>query len=208
MLSGATCNYSLYWSGYTEYSNFSGLNNDAFIYVWEASPFTIQANRDPKTNASTLKNPPGTPPSFEGRLREVSAIVNSSNNGSHNIEYLIHGELESQTLCHRKDGSKMLPSHCPLYSCKPNSFWAKEYAQRGQACTNKESYPGCLNSDDVADTSFISLSFPVGHASHPHGKYADGIISVLLTTFDPDSGSEVDFDSPRQSFVLSIWCMH
>ena len=206
--SGATYNYSLYWSGYTVYSTFNGSSNNAFLSVWEAFPFTIQANRGPITNA-TLKNPPGTPPSFEGRLREVSVTFNSRNDTSPNIEYLIFGGRRSPSLCDAKDGFMM--SHCTLYSRKNDSFWAKEYSQRGAACTNKDDsqlYPGCLNSPDEADTSFISLWFPVGHASFPHGKYADGIISVSLTKFDSNWVPKVDFNSSYQNFVLLILRMH
>ena len=210
VLCGATCNYSLYWSGYTVYSKFNGSSNNAFLSVWEAFPFTIQANRGPKPNA-TLKNPPGTPPSFEGRLREVAVTFNSSNDDFPNIEYLIYGGKQSSTLYDRKDGSRMLKSHCTLYSRKNYSFWAKEYSQREGACTKKDRsqyYPGCLNSPDEADTSFVSLSFPVGHASFPHGKYADGIVSVSLTKFDPNWNPQLDFDSSHQNFVLLLLRMH
>ena len=210
MLCGATCNYSLYWSGYTVYSKFNGSSNNAFLSVWEAFPFTIQANRGPKLNA-TLKNPPGTPPSFEGRLRQVSVTFNSSNDHFPNIEYLISAGKPSATLCDGKDGNRMLKSHCILYSQKNDSFWAKEYSQRGGACPRQDrskNYPGCLNSPDEADTSFVSLSFPVGHASLPHGKYADGIVSVSLTKFKPIWNPEVDFDSSHQNFVLLLLRMH
>ena len=199
----------LYWSGYTAYSKFNGSSNNAFLSVWEASQFTIQANRGPKTNA-TLKNPPGTPPSFEGRLREVSVTFNSSNDASPNIESLIFGGRQSPTLCDRKDGRMMLRSHCTLYSRKNDSFWAKEYSQMNEACTNKDDsqfYPGCMNSSDEADTSFLNVLFPVGHASFPHGKYADGIISVTLTKFD-HWVPKVDFGSSRQNFVLLLLRMH
>ena len=78
--------------------------------------------------------------------------------------------------------------------------------QRNRACSTIEDgrqyYPGCWNSPDEPDTSYINLSFPVGHASFPHGKYADGILSVPLTRFDSDWGPKFDFDSAPQNFVL------
>ena len=67
----------------------------------------------------------------------------------------------------------MLNSHCPLYSRKNNSFWAKESNQRNYACPNKDSshiYPGCLNSLYENDNSSISIYFPTGQMAFPHRK--------------------------------------
>ena len=180
--------YSLYWSGYTSYSNFSGLNNGSFLPIWEASPFTIQVNQGYNNI----------------RLRYVSIIFRRSMN---NEEYLIYGGRRSLTLCDRRDGRMMLNSHCQLYSRKNNSFWAEEYTQRNNACPNKDGshmYPGCLNLLYENDNSSISIYFPTGHASYPYGKYTDGIMSVLLKKFDPNWNPKMDFDSPHQNFVLLI----
>ena len=194
------------------YSKFNGLNNDAFLSVWEAFPFSIQAYRNQTTNAISLKNPPGDPPSFEGRLRDVSVTFRSSNDAFPNIQYLIYLGKQSQVLNDRKDGRQMLLSHYTLYSLKPDSFWAKEFNEIGEAnCIYKdgsEHFVGCLNSPDEADISLINLSFSVGHASFPHGKYADGIISVTLNNFNHNWEPKLDLDSPHQNFVLLILRMH
>ena len=168
--------YSLYWSGYTSYSNFSGLNNGSFLPIWEASPFTIQVNRGLKINTSYI--------SFDGSLRNVALTFNSSDDDYFNIQYLIFGGRMSLAIRNKKDGRRILQSHYPIYSQKPDSFWTKEFKQMNEACTNITDdsllYPGCLNSPDEIDTSFVSILFPVGHASRPYGKYTDGIISVSL----------------------------
>ena len=143
--------YSLYWSGYTSYSNYSGLNNNSFLPIWEASPFTIQINRGPKIN----------PPFFDGRLRDISITFNSSD-GYSIVKYLVFGGIISSTHF-KNNGGIMLKSHYPLYSIKNNSFWAKEYNQIYETCINitddSSLYPGCLNSPDKIDTSFVSLFF-------------------------------------------------
>ena len=164
------------------------MNNNLFLPIWEASPFTIQINQ----GYSNI------------RLRYVSIIFRRLMD---NEEYLIFGGRRSLTLCDRRDGRMMLNSHCPLYSRKPNSFWAKEYNQRENVCPIKDGshkYPKCLNSSYENDNSSISIYFPTGHASYPFGKYIDGIISVLLNKFDSDWALNLDYYSPHQNFILLI----
>ena len=105
----------------------------------------------------------------------------------------------------------MLKSHYALYSQNLAAFGKRNISKKGKACSNKDGsqlYPGCLNSPDVSDNSFINLLFPVGQASLPHGKYADGILSVSLTKFDANWVPEVDFGSSHQNFVLLLLRMH
>ena len=194
--------YSLYWSGESNNSFFNGASNNSFLSVWEAFPFTIKATRVQETSAPFLTTPPGNPSRFEGRLRDISLTFRSS----HLVLSMILGGKISSTIFDRKNGKTMLTSHFALYSQKSGSFWEKEYSQRGNAaCKDASQYfPGCLNSPDILDNSFINLTFPVGQASLPHGKYADGIISVSLTKFTDKWDHNPDFISSHQNFVLLL----
>ena len=87
--------YSLYWSGYTSYSNFSNLNNGSFLPILEASPFTIQINQ----NYSNI------------HLRYISIIFRKSMN---NQKYLIFDLRLSLILIDRRDSTIMLKSHSSL----------------------------------------------------------------------------------------------
>ena len=195
--------YSLYWSGASSNSFFNGASNNSFFSVWEAFPFSIKAFRVQEISTPPLTTPPGNPSRFEGRLREISLIFRSSDLVSSSI--ILGGKL-STNIFSRKNGQPMLPSHYALYSQKYGSFWEEEYRQRQNAACKDGSkyYPGCLDSPDISDNSFINLLFPVGQASLPHGKYADGIISVLLTKFNDKWKPYEDFNSPHQNFVLLL----
>ena len=188
------------------YSKFNGASNNAFLSVWEAFSFTIQATRVQETSAPIIKHPPGNPSSFEGRLREVSLIFRRSMNNNLPENYIIFGGNPSTALCLTKDGTLKLKSHCASYSRQSASFWAKEFSQRGnKSCIDgSKHYPGCLNSPDESDTSFLNVFFPVGHASFPHGKYADGLITVYHTTFGSNWVPKLEIDSPHQNFVLLL----
>ena len=195
--------YSLYWSGASNISFFNGARNNSFLSLWEAFPFTIQATRVQETSVPFLTTPPGNPSRFEGRLRDISLIFRSSKLVSSSL--ILGGKLSS-TIFIRKNGISMLSSHYALYSQKSGSFWEGEYSQRHNAdCKDgSQYYPGCLNSPDISDNSSINLSFPVGQASLPYGKYADGIISVSLTKFNDKWEPKEDFNSPHQNFVLLL----
>ena len=107
----------------------------------------------------------------------------------------------------RGKGGQLLKSHTPKMTTKPGSFWAYEESQMyNSSCIGKSKYlPGCFNSTDQPDNSSLTLMFPVGLASPPHGCFADGIISVLPTRFEGDWNYNPDFNSSnRQSFVLLI----
>ena len=188
------------------YSKFNGANSNAFLSVWEAFSFTIQATRVQETSAPIIKNPPGNPSSFEGRLREVSLIFRRSMNNNLPENYIIIGGNPSPTLNRKKDGTLKLKSHWASYSQQSASFWAKEFSQReNKSCIGgSKFYPGCFNSSDESDTSFLNVFFPVGHASFPHGKYADGLITVYHTTFDSSWVPKLEIDSPHQNFVLLL----
>ena len=87
--------YSLSWSGYTSYSNFSNLNNGSFLPIREASPFTIQINQ----SYSNIY------------LSYISIIFRRPMN---NMKYLIFDGRLSPILIDRSDSTIMLKSHCSL----------------------------------------------------------------------------------------------
>ena len=87
--------YSLYWSGYTSYSNFSNLNNGSFLPIREASLFTIQINQ----SYSNI------------HLIYISIIFRRPMN---NQKYLIFDGRLSPILIDRRNSTIMLKSHRPL----------------------------------------------------------------------------------------------
>lgn len=72
-------------------------------------------------------------------------------------------------------------------------------------CVDNSKYvPGCLNTTDQPDDSYVNVRFPVGVASRPHGYYSDGIISLLVTRFRSDWDDYPDYDHSHQNFILLI----
>ena len=100
----------------------------------------------------------------------------------------------------------LLASQKPVFSTKPGSFWAKEQSQlENSACIGNSKYlPGCLNSTDQPDNSYLTVTFPVGVASRPHGCYSDGIFSQLVTRYSGDWNDYPDYNTSHQNFVLLL----
>ena len=194
--------YSIYWSGYTPNARFNGQTNDSFLCVWEAGTFSITATRVHEINIPSLRNPPGEPGRFDGRLRGVSIYI-KYNDGMY--VKIVGGGVRGRKISRGGEGH-LLKSHTPQMLIKPGSFWEDEESQTyNSLCIGNSKYlPGCFNSTDIRDNSSLTLVFPVGVASPPHGCFADGIISVLPTRFEGDWDYFPDYSSDRQSFVLFL----
>ena len=201
-LISSTRQYSLYWSGYTPNARFNGQTNDSFLCVWEAGPFSITATRVQEINIPSLSNPPGEPGRFDGRLRGVSIYIKYIDG---TYDRIVGGGVLGEQIIRGRDGD-LLKSHTPQMSIKPGSFWEYEESQTyNSSCIGNSKYlPGCFNSTDRHDNSSLTLKFPVGLASPPHGCFAEGIISVLPTKFQGDWNYVPDYYSDRQSFVLLL----
>ena len=170
--------------------------------VWEAGTFNITATRVQESNIPSLRNPPGEPGRFDGRLRGVSIYIKYNNRPKDKI---VGGGVLGPQIIRGGDGH-LLKSHKPQMLIKPGSFWEHEESQRdNSSCIDNSKYlPGCFNSTDRLDNSSLTLVFPVGLASPPHGCFADGIIGVLPTGFKGDWDYFPDYSSDRQSFVLLL----
>ena len=182
-MSSAT-QYSLYWSGYTLISNFSGDNNNSFLSVWEGSPFIIQLTRLPES--SNLIKGLGKTIRFDGRLRSVALSFRkySSENSPENI--IIGGNLVAKFLRGNRD--KMLPSHNPNYTIKAGSFWEEEHGQKSIpiVLVILDFYPGCLNSTDKQDYSNVELNFPMGLPSAPRA-----IMRMVFSVFSSPNSTKL-----------------
>ena len=205
----STRHYFLYWSGYTPNARFNGQINDSFLCVWEAGTFSITATRIQEFNISYMRNPPGEPGRFDGRLRGVSIYIKYNNNTHDKI---VGGGVRGSQIIRGRDGH-LLKSHTPQMLIKPGSFWEYEESQTYNAsCIGNSKYlPGCFNLTDPHphDNSSLTLVFPVGLSSPPYGCFADGIISLLPNRFEGDWNYFPDNSSARQNFVpLLIRMLH
>ena len=202
----STRHYSLYWSGKTPNARFNGQTNDSFLCVWEAGTFSITATRVEEFNIPSLRNPPGEPGRFDGRLRGVSIYI-KYDDGTY--DKIVGGGIRESAII-RGRGGHLLKSHAPQMLIKAGSFWEYEESQTyNSSCIgNSKFLPGCFNSTDRHNSTYrnssLTLKFPVGLASPPHGCFADGIISVLPTRFEGDWNYFPDYSSDRQSFVLLL----
>ena len=200
----SSLNYSLYWSGDTHNARFNGETNDSFLCVWEAGTFNITATRVQEFNIPSVRNPPGEPGRFDGRLRGVSIYIKYNDKPPDKI---VGGGVLGAEIIRGRDGH-LIKSHKPQMLIKAGSFWKDEESQtRNPSCIGNSRYlPGCFNSTDPDphDNSSLTLVFPVGLASPPHGCFADGIISVLPTGFKGDWDDFPDYSSDHQSFILFL----
>ena len=204
----STYQYSLYWSGLTSTTHFDGQRNNSFLAVWESEYFAITATRlqEADSNIAALTSPPGQPGRFDGRLLSVSIYFKylaASKYGNCKAKIVGAGLLSPQI---PRGTGLLLESHTPLFSTKPGSFWEKENGQFLNAeCDGNSKYlPGCLNSTDRPDNSSLTITFPVGVESRPHGFYSDGIFSLLLTRFIGDWDDYPEYNSSHQNFVLLL----
>ena len=203
-----TFHYSLYWSGHSSSGYYNGQVNQSYLSIWEAAPFSITATRVQESinNIPTLRNPPGNPGRFDGRLRGVSIYFryNDMKNGNGKSKILERGVLASQIV--RGKSGHLLKSHIPIFSIKAGSFWETEYSQyENTSCVgNSKHAPGCFNPADQPDNSSLTLSFPVGLASRPNGQYSDGIFSVLVNRFQGDWNDYVNYTESNQKFIVLL----
>ena len=198
--------YALYWSGYTPSATFNGQSNDSFLSVWEAGSFSITSTRVPQSNIPPLSNPPGQPGIFDGRLRGVSIYFRYKDIGEENGKSKIVGDGVLAPQVARGSAGHLLPSQKPVCVIKPDSFWAKEESElENSACIDNSKYlPGCLNQPDQQDNSSLTVIFPVGVASRPHGYYSEGIFSELVTKYRGDWDDYPDYTASHQKFVLLL----
>ena len=96
-------------------------------------------------------------------------------------EKIVGGGVRGSAIIRGRDGP-LLKSHTPLMLIKPGSFWEYEESQTyNSSCIGNSKYlPGCFNSPDRHDNSSLTLVFPVGLASPPHGCY---IVNQLVILF-------------------------
>ena len=202
-----TFQYSLYWSGHSSTNHFDGQCNNSFLTVWESGNFSISATRIRESESTAaISHPPGQPGRFDGRLRSVSIYFKFINNEEEIDKAKIVGAGVIASQVTRSEAGHLMKSHKPLISTKPGSFWAIEESQiRNTACIgNSKFLPGCLNSTDQPDNSSLTIIFPVGVESRPHGFYSDGVFSVLATRFRDDWDCYPDYNSSHQNFVLLL----
>ena len=201
----STVPYSLYWSGNTPNNYVNGRANNSVLCVWEAGTFSITATRVKEVNIPSISNPPGQHDRFDGRLRSVSICLKYIDGTTiETVKLIGAGVLASNII--RGPGGSLLKSHSPNMSIRTGSFWEYEQSQiNNLSCIGNSKYlPGCFNSTDRPDNSSLTLSFPVGLASIPHGRFGAGPISIVPTRFKSGWNDFPDYSSNHQSFFLLL----
>ena len=191
--------YSLYWSRQTAKTNFSGRYNDSYLMVWEGEQFSITITRIKEDTVSPNNSPPAR---IDGKLRGLSFYL-KFNDGTDDM-IICGGDIASNIP--RGSGGHQLKYHTPKITIKNGSFWKLEESQTfNNSCNINSKYlPGCFNSTDPSDESSLTLDFPIGLASRPHGHFSSSIIVVLKTRFEGDWNYFPDYSTNHQKFVLLI----